>query len=52
MPKKVVFILLLVLMALATFWFWPKAETAVALADKPQLEAITAPQGRGIADVG
>jgi hypothetical protein len=40
MPKKVVLITLLVLMALAAFWFWPKAETVVVVADKPQPEAI------------
>ncbi|MDF3123513.1 hypothetical protein [Rheinheimera sp. 1928-s] len=44
MPKKVLVMMLLVLMALAAFWLWPKTETAVAVVDKAQLEAIAEPQ--------
>lgn len=42
MPKKVVFILLLVLMALAAFWFWPEAETAAVVLDTAPPQAATA----------
>ncbi|MBY0416465.1 MAG: hypothetical protein K2W88_00180, partial [Pararheinheimera sp.] len=48
MQKKVLFSLLLVLMALAAFWFWPKAETAVVVADKPPQEAIAEPQPKAL----
>ena len=40
MHKKVLVSLLLVLIALAAFWFWPKAETAVVAVDKPQPDAV------------
>ncbi|WP_233079966.1 hypothetical protein [Rheinheimera soli] len=46
MPKKVLAMMLLVLMALAAFWLWPKAETAVVVVDKPQLEAIAEPRAK------
>lgn len=48
MQKKAVFTLLLVLMALAAFWFWPKAETAVVVLDKPQPDAIAEPQQKAV----
>src|SRR3989344_5149955 len=48
MPKKVLLTLLLVLMALAAFWFWPKAETAVVVADKSQPDAIAEPQQKAV----
>lgn len=48
MPKKVLLTLLLVLMALAAFWFWPKAETAVVVLDKPQSDAIAEPQQKAV----
>jgi hypothetical protein len=44
MQKKVLFTLLLVLLALAAFWFWPKNETATIAVDKPQPEAMAEPQ--------
>jgi hypothetical protein len=48
MLKKVLLTLLLVLMALAAFWFWPKAETAVVVLDKPQSDAIAEPQQKAV----
>ena len=48
MQKKVVFTLLLVLMALAAFWFWPKAETAVVVADQPKVQAIAEPGQKAV----
>lgn len=48
MQKKVVLTLLLVLMALAAFWFWPKAETAVVVLDKPQPDVIAEPQPKAV----
>jgi hypothetical protein len=48
MLKKVL-LSLLVLMALAAFWFWPKAETAIVVLDKPQPDAIAEPQPKAVA---
>lgn len=41
MLKKVLLIMLLVLMALAVFWFWPQAETAVVV-EKPSAVSTVA----------
>jgi hypothetical protein len=38
MSKKVMLVMLLVLIALAAFWFWPKAEPAVVVAASPQAQ--------------
>lgn len=48
MPKKVLFSVLLVLMALAVFWFWPRAETAAVLSDKPLAAAIAEPKAKAV----